>query len=217
MKIILTGATGFVGTEVLRQALADPEIDEVIVLTRRPLAVSDPKLEALVLPDFLDYSGVGDRLQADACIWALGVSQTAVTSDEEYVRITFDYAMAAARAMLAANPALRFCFVSGRSADQEEKSAVLQGRIKGRTERELAKLSPNVFNFRPAFIKSSRPGVERPFVARFFEPVAGVVDRFTETFSVDCGTLARALLDVAKHGHERHLLDNAWLRQQKAG
>src|ERR1700759_2537834 len=143
MKIILTGATGFVGDEVLRQALDDPSIDQVVVLTRRPVGVSNPKLNEIVLDDFLDYSGLGDQLKADACIWCLGVSQTAVSKDE-YIKITLDYTIAAARAMLAANPQIRFCFVSGRGADWDEKSMTLYGKIKGRTEKELSKLSPNV-------------------------------------------------------------------------
>ncbi|CAG8983331.1 hypothetical protein HYALB_00007459 [Hymenoscyphus albidus] len=35
MKLIVTGATGFVGTEVLRQALRNPEITEIIALARK--------------------------------------------------------------------------------------------------------------------------------------------------------------------------------------
>jgi hypothetical protein len=40
VKIILTGATGFLGAEVLRQALDDATVDQVLVLTRRPVGVA---------------------------------------------------------------------------------------------------------------------------------------------------------------------------------
>ncbi|MBW7460053.1 NAD-dependent epimerase/dehydratase family protein [Paenibacillus sepulcri] len=162
----MTGATGFVGGEVLKQALEDSSITGIMTLTRRPLGVTHPKLEDVILQDFLDYSRIKASLKADACIWCLGVSQTAV-SREEYIKITFDYAVMAARAMFSENPHMRFCFLSGSRADQEEKSRVLYGRIKGRTERELGGLSPNVYHFRPAFIRhTSRTFTAHPISRR---------------------------------------------------
>lgn len=215
MKIVLTGATGFVGSEVLRQALNDSSIEQIIVLTRRSIGISNPRLNEIILQDFLDYSSIADHLKVDACIWCLGVSQTAV-SKEEYIKITLDYTMAGARAMLAANPQMRFCFLSGRGADQDEKSLSLYGKIKGRTEKELSKLSPNVFNFRPAFIRPARPGQQRPLVPRLFGPIAWVVDHFTDDFSVASGTLAHCLLGVAKAGAEQAIIDNRSIRLMHA-
>ncbi|KAL9048469.1 MAG: hypothetical protein Q9162_007706 [Coniocarpon cinnabarinum] len=42
MKLVVTGSTGFIGGEVLAQALTHPDVDAVISLTRRE--VSDDKL-----------------------------------------------------------------------------------------------------------------------------------------------------------------------------
>jgi uncharacterized protein YbjT (DUF2867 family) len=212
MKIILTGATGFVGGEVLKQALADPFIKQVTVLARRPAGIQHPKLKEILLEDFLDYAKVQAELDADACIWCLGVSQTEVDK-EAYIRITLDYTLAGARAMLAVNPGMRFCFLSGRGADQDEKTTVLFGKIKGRAEKELARLSSRVVSFRPAFIRPSHPGQKRPLVPRLFVPVAWVVDKFTDGFSVDVATLARCLLGVAGAGAGKAILDNAAIRR----
>jgi uncharacterized protein YbjT (DUF2867 family) len=58
MRIILTGVTGAAGSEVLRQALANPEITRIAVLTRRaiPTALSHhPKVEEHIV-DFTSYS-----------------------------------------------------------------------------------------------------------------------------------------------------------------
>ena len=67
MKLILTGATGFVGGEVLSQALKDPDIERVTVFTRRALPLQHPKLHQIELADFTDWSGVAaDDLRADA-------------------------------------------------------------------------------------------------------------------------------------------------------
>ena len=108
------------------------------VLTRRPIGVTHAKLSDVIVRDCLDYSAI--RLDdADSCIWGLGVSQSQV-GKEQYVVITHDYAVAGAAAMIAANPRLRFCFVSGRSADPTEQASQLYARIKGRTERTLSEL-----------------------------------------------------------------------------
>ena len=206
MKLILTGATGFAGGEVLGQALADPAIERVTVLTRRPLGLTHTKLSEVIVRDFLDYSAI--LIDADACIWCLGVSQSQV-GKEQYVVITHDYAVAAAAAMIAANPRLRFCFVSGRGADPTEKASQLYARIKGRTERTLGEKYPqNLFVFRPGYIKASKHSGPRKDFARFAAPIAAVMGLFIRDFSVDCDQLARCLLGVAKNGSDNRVLDN---------
>jgi len=210
MKLILTGATGFAGGEVLRQALNDAAIERVSVLTRRPIGVVHAKLRELVLEDFLDYSRV-DLNDCDACIWCLGVSQARV-SEQAYIRITFDYTVAAATAMFAANPRLRFCFVSGQSADPGETKSALFARIKGRTERALSDLGGDVVNFRPGIIRASAQSGPRKDLARLAAPLGALLSFFNADFSVDCDQLARCLLDVAKHGSDQKLLVNQAIR-----
>lgn len=210
MKLILTGATGFTGGEVLRQALIDESIEQITVLTRRSLGLTHAKLREIVREDFLDYTGV-DFTGADAAIWALGVSQVGVT-EAEYTKITCDYTVAGATAMLAANPALRFCFVSGRNADPTEKSSKLFGRIKGRTERKLSELSERAVQFRPGYIRPTKTSGPRRDLARFFAPIGTLMGLFTPDFSVDCDQLARCLLDVAKQGSSQPVLENAAIR-----
>ncbi|HET9445979.1 MAG TPA: NAD-dependent epimerase/dehydratase family protein [Steroidobacteraceae bacterium] len=206
MKLILTGATGFAGGEVLKQALADPAIERVTVLTRRTVGVTHAKLGEVIMQDFLDYSAV--RLEADACIWCLGVSQTQVDKDK-YVVITYEYPVAAAAAMIAANPRLRFCFVSGRGADPSEQSSTLFARIKGRAERVLGEKHPqNLVVFRPGYIKPTKQSGPRKDFARFAAPIGTLMGLFIRDFSVDCDQLARCLLGVAKNGSDTRLFDN---------
>ena len=79
MKLIVAGASGFVGTEVIRQCLSLPMITSVIALARRPVsAPSDldhhavvSKLHSVVLDDYGTYpEHVKKELAgADACIW----------------------------------------------------------------------------------------------------------------------------------------------------
>jgi hypothetical protein len=76
MKIILTGATGFVGGEALKRAVAHPGISEVLVLTRRDLAAeqkANEKVKVILHADFAAYpDAVLEQLAgAEACIWCL--------------------------------------------------------------------------------------------------------------------------------------------------
>ena len=74
MKVILAGGTGFIGGEILAQALVHPEITSIVCITRRALpdnVTSNPKVEVIILEDFTTYSPeVLARLQgSQACIW----------------------------------------------------------------------------------------------------------------------------------------------------
>lgn len=74
MKIILTGTTGFVGGEVLRQCLLSPRITSIVALVRREMPdQSDAKLKQVIMKDddFLSYptSLKKDIEGAEGCIW----------------------------------------------------------------------------------------------------------------------------------------------------
>ena len=154
MKIIVTGATGLVGSEVLRQAILDNDIKEITALVRRPIDISHPKIKTVIHSDFLDYSGLEELFKSyDAMVWALGISQTQVNK-EQYHIVTYDYTLAAAKAIKKANPDMTFLFVSGGGADSTEKSRTLFAREKGKTENALLKLGlKKTYNVRPAGIK----------------------------------------------------------------
>lgn len=97
MKIILTGATGFIGAEVLHSALRHPRITSIIALSRRQLPIKHEKLTVLIVSDWLQYSP--QILQAcagaEACIWSLGVARS--LSPEQNRKINLDYTITAAR------------------------------------------------------------------------------------------------------------------------
>lgn len=76
MKVIVTGATGLVGSAVVRQCIASEEITHAFVLTRKPLpetVTASPKVTVITHDDFSSYPS--DLLQklagAEACIWYL--------------------------------------------------------------------------------------------------------------------------------------------------
>ena len=85
MHLILTGATGLVGTAALRAMLVAPEVTRISILSRRPVAMADAfnqtngnpnkTVQVLIHRDFATYEpALLDRLKgATGCVWALGI------------------------------------------------------------------------------------------------------------------------------------------------
>ena len=77
MKLIVAGATGFVGKEVIRLSLKRPDITTVIALSRTPVLPAPEdgtdvsKLRNVIIKDYGGYpdSVKNDLAGADACIW----------------------------------------------------------------------------------------------------------------------------------------------------
>ena len=131
MKILITGASGLIGSAVVQAALASQEVTELILAVRHPLPGTDPRISLVLVKDFLQTKDLTESIRkADALIWCLGISQTQV-SRSDYEKITYDFTVAMIRACLENNPAIRFVFVSGDGADRTEKSRTLFKKTKG--------------------------------------------------------------------------------------
>ncbi len=214
MRLILTGATGLAGADLVTECINDPEIIGITVLSRRPLAVEHEKLRVIIHNDFHDYSGILPELAGhDAVVWCLGVPQAAV-SVAEYETITLDYTIAGAKAMQSVNPNISFCFLSGAGADSTEKSRVTFARIKGITENRLQTFGlARLYIFRPGFIEPEHPR-EKPRIGEgflmFISPMLHLLLPWSLIRSRD---LARAMVHVAKHGASTMILGNSDLRK----
>ena len=85
MHLILTGATGLVGTSVLDNMLAQESISRISILSRRPVKMADghAKAKVIIHTDFNNYDQVllEDLKDAQGCVWALGESQNTVSKE----------------------------------------------------------------------------------------------------------------------------------------
>jgi nucleoside-diphosphate-sugar epimerase len=213
MKILITGATGMAGSEVMRQAIADDSITAIIALVRRPLEIVHPKISTIIHQDFLNYDAVKDQFKdCDACIWCLGISQLQV-SKKQYGIITYDYTIAAAKAMLAANPNMHFVFLSGNKADRTETSKVLFARLKGKAENALLGLGFKKLTVaRPDAIWPKHKNKNAPLAYKLAFPFFPLVERFTPSKIIGSVQLAKALLYLVKNFSEKDTYENTELR-----
>ncbi|WP_235737684.1 NAD(P)H-binding protein [Nocardioides alcanivorans] len=139
-SLMLVGATGAVGARALTFALADPRVDRVVALTRRPLADPDPEIRVSLDNRVVDF----DALAADSDFWsvdavacALGTTRRIAGSAEEFRRIDHDIPVRVGQLARAAG-ADSFALVSSVGADAGSRNLYL--RVKGETERDLQEL-----------------------------------------------------------------------------
>jgi len=214
MKIIVTGATGLAGEELVRQAIADDKITSITAIVRRPLKLQSAKLKTIIRKDFMNNSGLEGLFKtSDAFFWCLGISQSQI-SKAEYERITYDYTIAAASKVAAVNPDMKFIFLSGAGADSSETSKTLFARVKGKTENRLKSMTLNkLFIVRPGGIKPIHKNPNTAFfnkVMYLFLPLFEIV---WPSMVISSDTLAKAMLWIAEQEPAMPTFENNDLKQ----
>ncbi|KIM96698.1 hypothetical protein OIDMADRAFT_131398 [Oidiodendron maius Zn] len=131
MKLIVAGATGFVGKEVIRLSLKRPDITTVIALSRTPVSpvledgTDVSKLRNVIIKDYGDYpdSVKNDLAGADACIWTVAITPTKSKGMDfkEVKRVCQDCPVTGLRTMheAGANVPFRFIYMSGSAAERD--------------------------------------------------------------------------------------------------
>jgi len=212
MKAILFGATGMVGAGVLRQCLGDPRVESVLAVGRSSCGITHPKLAEIQHTDFFDYTAIQPRLAGyDACFFCLGVSSAGMT-EAKYRRLTYDLTLAAAKALLAVNPQLTFCYVTGVGTDSTERGGSIFARVKAATENALLRLPfKAAFMFRPGFIQPldgirSKTGLYQAFYT-VLGPLYRIVRRIAPKYVTTTTAVGRAMIRVATHGYSKPILE----------
>ena len=156
-KVIITGATGMVGKGVLLECLDSPYIEEVLIINRSPLGLSNPKLKEIVLKDFADLKTVQDQLVGyDACFYCMGVSVLGL-NEKSYTKITYEITKIFVDILYDLNPEMVFNYVSGTGTDSSEQGKSMWARVKGATENYLLnKGFQDAYCFRPGMIIPER-------------------------------------------------------------
>ncbi|OZI35442.1 NAD-dependent dehydratase [Bordetella genomosp. 1] len=132
MRLLLVGATGLVGSHVLRLALADARITQVTAPVRRAL----PQASRLLAPQ-VDYASLPPDApwwQADAVVCTLGTTIRTAGSQAAFRRVDHDYPLAVARLARAAGTPV---YVLNSAIGADAGSRFFYNRVKGELERDL--------------------------------------------------------------------------------
>ena len=208
LRVVLTGATGMVGEGVLLECLHNPDVEQVLIVSRKPSPRKHPKLAELIVPDFFSLDSVVDQLTGfNACFFCAGVSSVGL-SESVYTHITFDLTLSFARVLAALNPTMTFIYVSGAGTDSSENGRSMWARVKGRTENALQRVGfAHVYCFRPGFMRAT-PGQRNLLTSyklfAWLYPIARVVvPQYVSTLR----QVALAMIYVALNGYSKPILE----------
>lgn len=207
IKAIITGATGMVGEGVLIECLANAAVTQVLVINRKPGGGVHPKLTEIIHSDFFDLAPIEPQLSGyDACFFCLGVSSVGMDADA-YRRVTQDLTLGFARVLAKANPAMTFCYVTGKGTDSTEQGRLAWARVKGATENALLRLFPNSYMFRPAMMRAT-PGQKN--TPRWYHALAWIYPIGRALAPAHFCTLedvGRAMINAASKGYRKRVLE----------
>jgi uncharacterized protein YbjT (DUF2867 family) len=170
-RAVLFGATGLVGSELLRLLLRDDRIGSVTVLGRRPTGVTHEKLTEESI-DFDAPEAWSPRVRGDVLFSALGTTLRAAGSAAAQHHVDHGYQLRAAEA--ARRNGVPACVVVS-SSGASPRSRVFYSRMKGELERDVEALGFARTRFlRPGLLdgdrREERPG-ER-WALRIARPLA---------------------------------------------
>jgi hypothetical protein len=156
IRAIVTGSTGMVGEGVLIECLNHPNVESVLVINRKPIGVSHPKLKEIIHTDFFNLSPIENQLSGyNACYFCLGVTSVG-KKEPEYHHLTYNLTMHVATTLARHNSDMTFCYVSGAGTDSSEKGKAMWAKVKGKTENDIMKLFKKAYMFRPGLMKATK-------------------------------------------------------------
>ncbi|CAF9916207.1 MAG: hypothetical protein GOMPHAMPRED_000928 [Gomphillus americanus] len=217
MKVIIAGATGFVGGALVEETLTNPTITSIHILSRRPLSKdieANPKITVHLQEDLTQYTPelLEHLKDAQCCLWAIGGRATQFSSVEEMHKSQHDTTLSAAKAFAEslASPAVsgrkfRFVFCSGKFTewDQDAKLWFMSDsrKSKGFVEKGLFDIASEyeavfeVYCVRPGGIVAEGKGALNAVAAKM-------------VFGIGVDVLAKAMCRVAIEGHGEHIIEN---------
>lgn len=170
MKVLILGATGQVGRNVLQQALEDERIGQVIAPTRRALS-AHPKLNNPVSEELRHAVPDVAKLSIDAMICAMGTTIAKAGSKQAFRQV--DYVLPIKFAQIVFAQGAKACALIS-SPGASLSIPLFYCRTKGELERDIRGIGfPALTIIRPGMIGGSRE--EFRLAERLILPVAALL------------------------------------------
>jgi uncharacterized protein YbjT (DUF2867 family) len=154
MIATIIGGTGLTGSFLVRQLLADPAVEKVVSISRRPLKIANAKLSEVLVSGLEQLPSMEAKIRGEIYFCCLGTTIIAAGSKENFEKV--DHGAIVAFAKIArAHDAKSFTFVSSMGANA--KSMIFYNQVKGRTENDVKALGlRSLIIFRPGLLVGPR-------------------------------------------------------------
>jgi uncharacterized protein YbjT (DUF2867 family) len=189
-------------------------VQQILSVVRTPSGQHHAKLRELIHTNFFDYSTIEPELTGfDVCFFCLGVSSAGM-DEAKYKHLTYDLILAAAATLARLNPNMTFVSISGAGTDSTGSGRIMWARVKGKAENDLLKLPfPAAYMFRPGFIQPLHGIRSKTKLYQFFytalNPILPLLKSAFPKSIITTEQLGRAMLNVAKHGYPKPILEVA--------
>ena len=228
--VAIFGASGTAGDGILKAAMANPDIGEIHVFSRRTTpridaGVASGKVKMTLHLEYLDYSAIHDQIAtAHAVYWAIGTSSVGI-DEETYGMIHVDFPVRFVEEWLSVSDRADVSFHYISSSDISAESSMMWAREKVRAENTLFEVaegtSLRVIAYRPDYIGPTKEEAHfgQNLLYWFFAPLSSAV-RATQ--------IGQAMFEVTARGPEfrngdrlgtRNIIrhSNAYEHRQEAG
>jgi uncharacterized protein YbjT (DUF2867 family) len=206
-SVLVVGATGLVGAEVVAQLLADQTVGRIIVVARRKPDALPSRVEAHAI-DFDRLADYEPLFAVDQIICALGTTIKQAGSQAAFRKVDFEYPLTIARLGLKKG-ARHFLLVSALGASSA--SSIFYNRVKGELEDQLRSLGYRAVTIaRPSLLIGAR----KEF--RLLERVGAVIGEFVpgRYRPVRAAAVARSLVDAARiDAPGLHIIESEEIRE----
>lgn len=211
-SVLIAGASGLVGREILQGLLADDSVAMVHSLGRRELQLKHPRLTQ----HRVDYSRALPALPSvGEAFVTLGTTIKVAGGQEAFRAVDFDAVLAVAKAAKSAG-ASRLGVVSAMGADP--RSRIFYNRVKGEMEAALSALGFDTLVIaRPSFLVGDREALGQP--VRGGEKLALNVSKWLAPLipdnlkAIEAAAVARALLKAVPASKGRRVMLSSELRR----
>lgn len=203
MKIILTGATGYVGEGTLLELLNIDSVDKVLSVSRKPTGIEHPKLEEYIVPDFMQLAADDEHFKGyDAVFFIAGITSVG-TPQDVYVRISQEIPLHFADIM-PDKEKMTFIYLSG--AGTTDKGRQFWQQVKSKTEHDIQEKGfHRTFALRPAIMKWAKGQKHIQTMQYLFLPFYPLLRLFGQANSMK--EIALSQLTLTRDGYEQFAIN----------
>lgn len=150
---IIAGASGLIGKFCLSYLLMDASYSKIIVLSRKPFPIKDPKIDNIVC-NFDQLAQHSAKLVADDVYCCLGTTIAVAGSKENFRKVDLEYPLSLAN-ICKQNGAKQYLLVSAMGADAN--SNIFYNKVKGELQNTLQNIGfKSLLIFQPSLLTGLR-------------------------------------------------------------